>query len=184
MIVQPKQEFFQGTVASRNFDIDLSNDVNFGVAFDIISSGIYKDKPLAIVRELCSNAQDSHSRAGTTRPFTVHVPTTIEPFWSVRDYGTGFWSQQWRGLLRLAGHQRPGLPLATVRLSAKLAASHLDWTQFTFGRLEQHGEIPLFVSLKGDSRLGSMAEAEAVVTIPEGRVSWPAGAIVPAQLLR
>lgn len=89
MIVQPKQEFFQGTVASRNFDIDLSNDVNFGVAFDIISSGIYKDKPLAIVRELCSNAQDSHARAGTTRPFTVHVPTTIEPFWSVRDYGTG-----------------------------------------------------------------------------------------------
>lgn len=89
MIVQPKQEFFQGTVASRNFDIDLSNDVNFGVAFDIISSGIYKDKPLAIVRELCSNAQDSHARAGTIRPFTVHVPTTIEPFWSVRDYGTG-----------------------------------------------------------------------------------------------
>lgn len=89
MIVQSKQEFFQGTVASRNFDIDLSNDVNFGVAFDIISSGIYKDKPLAIVRELCSNAQDSHARAGTIRPFTVHVPTTIEPFWSVRDYGTG-----------------------------------------------------------------------------------------------
>ena len=88
------------------------------------------------------------------------------------------------GLLRLAGHQRPGLPLVTVRLSAELAATHRDWTQFIFGRLEQHEQLPLFVPLQGNSRLGSMAEAEAVVTIPEGRMYWPAGSTVPAQLLR
>jgi molybdopterin molybdotransferase len=88
------------------------------------------------------------------------------------------------GLLRLAGHQRPGLPLITVRLSVELVAAHPDWTQFIFGRIDQHGEFPLFVPLQGSSRLGSMAEAEAVVNIPEGRMHWPAGSIVQAQLLR
>ncbi len=88
------------------------------------------------------------------------------------------------GLLRLAGHQRPGLPLSTVRLSTELAAAHPDWTQFIFGRLEQQEDFPLFVPLRGNSRLGSMAEADAVVTIPEGRLHWPAGSILPAQLLR
>ncbi|KAB2891998.1 MAG: molybdopterin molybdotransferase MoeA [Desulfobulbaceae bacterium] len=88
------------------------------------------------------------------------------------------------GLLRLAGHRRPGLPQVSVRLSTELAAAHPDWTQFIFGRLEQQGEFPLFVPMKGNSRLGSLAEAEAVATIPEGRVRWPAGSIVAVQLLR
>jgi hypothetical protein len=59
-------------------------------AFDILSSGLYSDKPRAIVRELSCNAYDSHVAAGCPeKPFDVHLPNTFSPKFSIRDYGTG-----------------------------------------------------------------------------------------------
>ena len=59
-----------------------------GKAFKILSSGLYKEKILAIVRELSCNAYDAHIAAGTPdRPFDIHLPNPLEPFFSVRDYG-------------------------------------------------------------------------------------------------
>lgn len=90
MLLSVKEEFCKVSVASENFNIDLHDPLNFGVAFEILSSAIYKDKPLAIVRELASNAYDAHIRAGTEKtPFEIHLPDEIEPFWRIRDYGTG-----------------------------------------------------------------------------------------------
>ena len=40
---------------------------------------------------------------GTARFDEVTGPTGIRDQWEGRDYGHGFWSQQWRALLRLAG---------------------------------------------------------------------------------
>jgi hypothetical protein len=58
--------------------------------FEILSSRIYTDVPLAIVRELSTNAADSHVEAGTEdTQFDVHLPDTFECFFSIRDYGTG-----------------------------------------------------------------------------------------------
>lgn len=59
-------------------------------AFSILSSGLYSDKFEAIVRELSCNAYDSHVEAGNPdTPFTVHLPSVIEPYFSIRDYGVG-----------------------------------------------------------------------------------------------
>ncbi len=58
-------------------------------AFHILSSGLYSDKVLAVVRELSCNAYDSHIEAGNTDPFTVHFPTTLTPEFWIRDYGVG-----------------------------------------------------------------------------------------------
>lgn len=59
-------------------------------AFRILSSGLYNDKKLAIIRELCCNAYDAHVAAGKKEvPFELHLPTSIEPYFSVKDYGTG-----------------------------------------------------------------------------------------------
>lgn len=58
-------------------------------AFEILSSGLYSDKIKAIIRELSTNAADSHRDAKQTRPFEVHLPNGMEPWFSVRDYGTG-----------------------------------------------------------------------------------------------
>jgi hypothetical protein len=85
----------------------ISNDVNSAVlsnvsstkefnirtsskAFAILSSGIYSDKIRAIVRELSCNAWDSHVEANKTHlKFEVHLPSRLEPWFSVKDFGVG-----------------------------------------------------------------------------------------------
>lgn len=57
-------------------------------AFKILSS-FYSDPILAIPRELGANAWDSHVAAKNPEPFLVHAPNALEPWFSVRDYGTG-----------------------------------------------------------------------------------------------
>lgn len=58
-------------------------------AFKILS-GFYSEPILAIPRELGANAWDSHVKAGnTTTMFEVHAPNTLEPWFSIRDFGTG-----------------------------------------------------------------------------------------------
>jgi hypothetical protein len=59
-------------------------------AFAILSSGLYSDKILAIVRELSCNAYDAHVAAGKKdTPFEIKLPTTLDPTLYVKDYGVG-----------------------------------------------------------------------------------------------
>ena len=63
---------------------------NSAKAFNILSSGLYANKIRAIVRELSCNAVDSHTAAGKSDvPFDVHLPNQLEPWFAIRDYGTG-----------------------------------------------------------------------------------------------
>jgi len=62
---------------------------------DLLADKIYTHKERAVIRELSCNAHDSHVRAlelGTLkedRPFDVHLPTSLEPWFLIRDYGIG-----------------------------------------------------------------------------------------------
>lgn len=64
-------------------------------AFEILANNLYKDKTLAVIRELCCNAYDAQVEAGNeTTPFEVHLPTRFETYFSVRDFGNGLSSDQ------------------------------------------------------------------------------------------
>lgn len=68
---------------------------NSAKAFSILSSGLYANKIRSIIRELSCNAVDSHTAAGKLQtPFDVHLPNTLEPWFSIRDYGTGLTHDQ------------------------------------------------------------------------------------------
>lgn len=81
--------------AANTIESNVSNQASFsikasGKAFRILSDGLYSDKILAVARELSCNAYDSHVEAGKSDvPFYIHLPTVLEPFFSVRDYGVG-----------------------------------------------------------------------------------------------
>ena len=61
----------------------------------ILSDGLYSNKILAVIRELSTNAYDSHVDAGVAdRAFEVHLPTRLEPYFHVRDYGTSMTHDQ------------------------------------------------------------------------------------------
>lgn len=74
-----------GVQTENSFTIKTS-----AAAFDILSSGLYTDPISAIIRELSCNAYDSHVAAGKAdTPFQIHLPNKLEPFLSIRDFGTG-----------------------------------------------------------------------------------------------
>jgi hypothetical protein len=59
-------------------------------AFDVLSSNLYQNKILAVIREISCNAADAHKLAG--RPLSdiqIHIPTFSAPYFSVRDFGPG-----------------------------------------------------------------------------------------------
>lgn len=59
-------------------------------AFEALSADLYTNRVQAPIRELAANAADAHVAAGTQdTPFVIHIPTKSEPFFSIRDYGTG-----------------------------------------------------------------------------------------------
>lgn len=75
-----------GSFTTNGFRIDASSK-----AFQILSSNIYQHKVRAVIRELCCNAVDAHVEAEVDASILpdVHLPTTFEPWFSVRDYGFG-----------------------------------------------------------------------------------------------
>ena len=59
-------------------------------AFKVLIDGIYSNKIESIIREIWSNALDSHVMAGKTKvPFVVHLPTIFDQTFSVQDFGIG-----------------------------------------------------------------------------------------------
>jgi len=79
-----------GNFEENQFSIEAS-----AKAFMILSDGLYSNKILAVIRELSTNAYDSHVDAGKAdRPFEVHLPTRLEPHFHVRDYGTSMTHDQ------------------------------------------------------------------------------------------
>lgn len=59
-------------------------------SFATLSSGLYNDKIRAIIRELSCNAWDAHVMANKSdKPFEIHLPTDLEPFFRITDFGTG-----------------------------------------------------------------------------------------------
>lgn len=57
--------------------------------FDLMSSKIYTDKPLAVIREILCNAKDAHKLANKVETIQLHLPNRLEPFLHIRDYGPG-----------------------------------------------------------------------------------------------
>lgn len=79
-----------GNVTINKFKITPS-----AKAFKILSSGLYSDKILAIVRELSTNAYDSHVAANNKdKPFDVFLPDSNNNEFSIRDYGVGLTKEQ------------------------------------------------------------------------------------------
>lgn len=84
----------ENTQAQSNMPRQTMSIANNSVVFDLLINRLYSNKPLAIIREYLCNAYDAQVDAGTPdTPISVHLPTRLEPWFSVRDYGTGMSAQ-------------------------------------------------------------------------------------------
>lgn len=92
------EELFNMIITNNVNEIEMGNVEagsefkikNSAKAFSILSSGLYSNKIRAIIRELSCNAVDGHTVVNKQDvPFDVHLPSRMEPHFSVRDYGVG-----------------------------------------------------------------------------------------------
>lgn len=86
-----QMEYSDDRVIKNNID----NQISFGIeqnssAFSILADRLYTRKEQSVIRELSTNAYDEHIVAGKSDvPFDVHLPTVLENWFSIRDYGNG-----------------------------------------------------------------------------------------------
>lgn len=82
----PKQDVsIQGDFKTSTYSV---GDVSFIV--DMFADKVYTYKERAVIRELSCNAYDSHVMAGQKDvKFKIHLPTQLEPWFSIRDFGLG-----------------------------------------------------------------------------------------------
>lgn len=62
---------------------------NNSVIFHALTDGIYKDQISTIAREILANAKDACNEAKVKTPIKVHLPTALEPIFSIQDFGIG-----------------------------------------------------------------------------------------------
>jgi len=73
-----------GDVETTGFSIEVNESM-----FQMLTSNVYNDPTLAVMREWSTNACDACIAANKPINFDVHLPTAEEPVFFVRDYGTG-----------------------------------------------------------------------------------------------
>lgn len=91
------QEVSAGTV-STGFNIEINESM-----FQMLTSKVYNDPTLAVIREWSTNACDACIVAKKEPNYEVHLPTENELYFSVRDYGTGLHPDDVVGLFSTLG---------------------------------------------------------------------------------
>ena len=71
--------------------------------FRMLTKDIYTNLILAVIREWSTNALDACISANLPQRFAAHLPTTEEPYFSVRDFGTGLSKSDLLGLYTTFG---------------------------------------------------------------------------------
>jgi hypothetical protein len=82
-----KVETYGGNFKTSFFAIDPAN---IGHILKLLRTDVYKDKIGTPIREYIANAVDANRDSGNAdRSVIVHAPNSLEPFFSVRDFGPG-----------------------------------------------------------------------------------------------
>lgn len=85
------QNAYKDSVEAASEDVKITGfniEVNESM-FQMLTSNVYNDIKLAVMREWSTNACDACIDADKDVVYDVHLPTLEESFFSVRDFGTG-----------------------------------------------------------------------------------------------
>ena len=143
---------------------------NSAKAFNILSSGLYANKIRAVIRELSCNAVDSHVAAGRAdTPFDVHLPTALEPTFSIRDYGTGLSHDQVTNIYTTyfeSTKTNSNDFIGALGLGSKSPFSYTDNFTVTAIKDGRKGVYTAFINEAGVPSIALMTESET--TDPNG----------------
>ena len=86
IVIEPKTKVVQSSkFKETKYEVELSPET-----FNVLSSKLYSEKYVAIVRELATNASDAHIAAGKPDvPIRVLCPSSVNNNFTVEDFGLG-----------------------------------------------------------------------------------------------
>ena len=139
---------------------------NSAKAFNILSSGLYANKIRAIIRELSCNAIDSHVAAGRIEtPFDVHLPNQLEPWFAIRDYGTGLSHEQVTNIYTTyfeSTKTDSNAFIGALGLGSKSPFSYTDNFTVTAVKDGRKGIYTAFINEQGVPSIALMMEEEKI----------------------
>lgn len=168
MIIEKKLPHSVQNVAgfeTSQFTIEADSHI-----FQMFSSGVYTDVVKAIIRELSTNAVDAHLDAGTSDlPFDIHLPNIAEPYFSIRDYGTGLSIPQIKGIYSTylkSTKTDTNTAIGGLGIGSKSPFAYTD--NFTITSYH-NGHVYIFSTFKDDNGIPSLAQLhEGVSDQPNG----------------
>lgn len=125
----------------------------------ILADGLYSNKILAVIRELSANAYDAHVAAENGEPFSIHLPTTIEPWFEIKDYGTGLTENQIESIYttygkstktssnKLVGQLGLGSKSPFAYTDAFTLLSRFDGTEYVYSMFKDDAGMPSFAKM-------------------------------------
>lgn len=121
-----------------------------------VLTDLYSDPILAVVREYSTNAWDSHVEAGQKKPIEVSTPSTLSPFFKVRDYGVGLSIEDMREIYSQYGASTKRGTNAQTGMLGLGCKSALTYTnQFTITSVKAGVKTSVVVSRNAEN-VGSM----------------------------
>lgn len=88
-MIRSTEQGFKVTSTVEGESVPLSIDMGALVHIMDVLTGLYSDTEMAVIREYSTNAYDAHVAAGNNAPIEVTLPSDLEPFFKVKDYGVG-----------------------------------------------------------------------------------------------
>lgn len=132
--------------------------------FDILS-GMYKDIKLAIVRETMTNALDGHARLlrrnplAAKYPIEIHLPTRLEPWFGVKDYGSSMTHDEVSRIFRTYGLSTKGDnndEVGGFGIGSKAPFAYTEADQWTL-ECRLNGERRVYSMYRNERGIPSMA---------------------------
>lgn len=149
-----------GVTETSSFSIAMNRK-----AFRVLSDNLYSNKIGSIVREISCNAYDAHVMAGKKDiPFEIHLPNAFEPWFSVRDFGTGLSPEDIRTVFTVyfeSTKDQSNDAIGAFGLGAKTPLAYTD--QFTVTSIV-NGTRRIYSVFKSSSGIPDIALMDESVT--------------------
>lgn len=100
-----KQQNYNNGIIGKTENVNSTKFVLEGNAsvFQMLTQNVYNDPILAVIREWSTNACDACIAANLPVKYDIHIPTSSEPTFYSRDYGTGLSTEDIEGLFSTLG---------------------------------------------------------------------------------
>ncbi len=144
--------------------IEMSIDTNAMAHIMSVLTNLYSDPEMAVLREYSCNARDSHLAIGSTRPIEVTLPSPIEQYLVIEDFGLGLSLDDITAIYSRYGastkrdtDEQTGM----LGLGSKSALTYA--TQFTMTSVKNGVKVEVLISVKTNGA-GVMEVMDTVAT--------------------